>query len=228
MNNIIIECTQLSKSYKDGDINYDILRNISFQLKKGDIAGIIGESGSGKTTFLHVLSSLDSPTSGRVSFNGKSFDSMTSNEISQFRNKKLGFIYQFHHLMLDFSVLENVAMPLLINNKNIKKSKEIAYNMLQKVKLENKIKKYPSEISGGERQRVAIARAFVNKPDLIIADEPTGNLDKYHIDVILNLICEFNVKFNTSFIIVTHDYNVIKKIPFLFHMKNGKLFNHEN
>ncbi|AEO08094.1 lipoprotein-releasing ABC transporter ATP-binding protein LolD [Buchnera aphidicola] len=228
MNNIIIQCIKLSKSYKYQDVHYDILKKISFKLKKGDISGIIGESGSGKTTFLHLLSGLDTPTSGSVLFNGQSFNSMTSNEIAKFRNTKLGFIYQFHHLMLDFNVLENVAMPLLINNNSIKKSKEIAYTILKKVKLEHKIKKYPSEISGGERQRVAIARAFVNTPDLIIADEPTGNLDQYNVNIILNLIFEFNANFQTSFIIVTHDYNLIKKMPYLFQIKNGKLFNHEN
>ncbi|QCI23834.1 lipoprotein-releasing ABC transporter ATP-binding protein LolD [Buchnera aphidicola (Macrosiphoniella sanborni)] len=228
MNNIIIKCINLSKSYQDRDFNYEILKNISFELKKGDITGIIGQSGSGKTTFLHVLSGLDTPTSGQILFYGRPFDSMTSYEIAKFRNTKLGFIYQFHYLMLDFNVLENVAIPLLINNKSVKESEETAYQILKKIKLEHKIKKYPSEISGGERQRVAIARAFVNKPDLIIADEPTGNLDEYNIHIILNLIFEFNTNFKTSFLIVTHDPILIKKIPFLLHMKNGELFNYEN
>lgn len=192
MNNIIIKCINLNKSYKDGDFTYTILKNISFQLNKGDIAGIIGKSGSGKTTFLHLLAGLENPTSGDILFNGRLFSSMSSNKMSKFRNIELGFIYQFHHLMLDFNILENVSMPLLISNKSKKDSEEIAYNMLKKFNLEDKIKKYPSELSGGERQRVAVARAFINKPSLIIADEPTGNLDEDNTNIIFNLITELN------------------------------------
>jgi len=228
MNNIIIKCTDLTKSYKDGSNNIDILKKISFELKKGDIAGIVGKSGSGKTTLLHLLAGLDTPTSGNIFFNGKLLSSMSSNQIAIFRNIKIGFIYQFHHLMLDFNVLENVAIPLLISNKSRKESEEIAYQMLTKVNLEDKIKKYPSELSGGERQRVAIARAFINKPSLIIADEPTGHLDKYNTNIIFNLIFKTNTILNTSFLIVTHDLDLIKKMPVLFEIKNGQLFNNKN
>jgi len=228
MNNLIIKCNNLNKSYKNGNKNINILKEISFELKKGDIAGIIGKSGSGKTTFLHLLAGLDTPTSGDILFKNKLFSSMSSNQIAKFRNTQLGFIYQFHHLMLDFNVLENVAIPLLIGSKSRKESEEIAYKMLKRVNLENKIKKYPSELSGGERQRVAIARAFINKPSLIIADEPTGHLDKYNANIIFNLIFETNINFNTSFLIVTHDLTLIKKIPILFKIKNGQLFNYQN
>ncbi|QCI22158.1 lipoprotein-releasing ABC transporter ATP-binding protein LolD [Buchnera aphidicola] len=227
MNNII-KCIKLNKFYQDGDLVLNVLKNISFKLNIGDIAGIIGKSGSGKTTLLHLLAGLDVPNSGDILFNGKSISSMSSNQIANFRNKQLGFIYQFHHLMLDFNILENVAMPLLISNKSKKESQEIAYEILKKVNLETKIKKYPSEISGGERQRVAIARAFVNKPSLIIADEPTGNLDQYNANLILDLILQFNCSYNTSFLIVTHDINLIKKIPVLFQIKNGLLYNYHN
>ncbi|QCI22743.1 lipoprotein-releasing ABC transporter ATP-binding protein LolD [Buchnera aphidicola] len=228
MTNIIIKCINLTKSYQNGDLNFSILKNICFELKKGDIAGIIGKSGSGKTTFLHLLAGLDSPTSGDILFNGKLFSSMSSNQMARFRNIELGFIYQFHHLMLDFNILENVAIPLLISNKNTKESEEISYQMLKKFHLEDKIKKYPSQLSGGERQRVAVARALINKPSLIIADEPTGNLDAYNADIIFNLIFQLNADFNTSFLIVTHDPILIKKIPILFQMKNGQLFNYKN
>ncbi|QIQ41883.1 MAG: lipoprotein-releasing ABC transporter ATP-binding protein LolD [Buchnera aphidicola (Microlophium carnosum)] len=228
MNNIIIKCINLTKSYQDGDANFDILKEISFELQRGDIAGIIGKSGSGKTTFLHLLAGLDTPTSGEILFNNRSFSSMSSNQISNFRNIELGFIYQFHHLMLDFNILENVAMPLLISNKSKQESEEIAYKMLKKVNLSDKIKKYPNQLSGGERQRVAVARAFINKPSFIIADEPTGNLDTYNANIIFNLIFQLNSDFNTSFLIVTHDPILIEKIPFLFHIKNGKLFNYKN
>ncbi|WAI11499.1 MAG: lipoprotein-releasing ABC transporter ATP-binding protein LolD [Buchnera aphidicola (Macrosiphum albifrons)] len=228
MTNIIIKCINLTKSYQNGDLSFNILNNICFELKKGGIAGIIGKSGSGKTTFLHLLAGLDSPTSGDILFNGKLFSSMSSNQMSKFRNIELGFIYQFHHLMLDFNILENVAIPLLISNKNIKESEKISYKMLKKFHLEDKIKKYPSQLSGGERQRVAVARALINKPSLIIADEPTGNLDAYNANIIFNLIFQLNADFNTSFLIVTHDPILIKKIPILFQMKNGQLFNYKN
>ncbi|QCI17692.1 lipoprotein-releasing ABC transporter ATP-binding protein LolD [Buchnera aphidicola (Acyrthosiphon lactucae)] len=228
MNNIIIKCLNLTKSYQDGNLTVNILKKISFELQKGNIAGIIGKSGSGKTTFLHLLAGLDTPTSGEILFNGKLFSSMSSNQMSKFRNVELGFIYQFHHLMLDFNILENVAIPLLINKKSKKESEEIAYKMLKKVKLEDKIKKYPSQLSGGERQRVAVARAFINKPSLIIADEPTGNLDTYNANIIFNLIFKLNSDFNTSFLIVTHDPVLIKKIPILFKIKNGQLFIYKN
>ncbi|ANZ22509.1 lipoprotein ABC transporter ATP-binding protein [Buchnera aphidicola (Diuraphis noxia)] len=227
MNNII-KCIKLTKFYKDGDLTINILKEISFQLNNKEIVAIIGKSGSGKSTFLHLLAGLDAASSGDVFLNGISINSMSSNKIAQFRNKQLGFIYQFHYLMLEFNILENVAIPLLISNKSKSESEEIAYQMLKKVKLEKKINKYPSEISGGERQRVAIARAFVNKPSLIIADEPTGNLDQYNANIILNLIFEFNSSYDTSFLIVTHDVNLIKKIPVLFEMKNGQLYNYNN
>ncbi len=224
MNNIIIKCINLTKSYSNNSSIITVLKKTSFELYKGDISGIIGESGSGKTTLLHLLAGLDTPTSGDILFYGKSLNSMSSNQIAKLRNTKLGFIYQFHHLLLDFNVLENVAIPLLISNKSRKESEKISYEMLKTVNLENKIKKYPSELSGGERQRVAIARAFINKPDLIIADEPTGNLDQYNTRIIFNLIFKLNRDFNTSFLIVTHDSILIKKIPILFEMKNGQLF----
>jgi lipoprotein-releasing system ATP-binding protein len=227
MNNII-QCINLTKSYQDGSAIVHILKKISFELKTGEIAAIIGKSGSGKTTLLHLLAGLDAPTSGNVLFNGKLFSSMSSNQMAEFRNIKLGFIYQFHHLLLDFNVLENVSIPLLISNRNKKESEEISFEMLKKVKLEDKIKKYPCELSGGERQRVAIARAFVNKPVLIIADELTGNLDRYNADIIFNLIFQLNSDFNTSFLIVTHDLFLIKKISILFQIKNGQLFSYKN
>lgn len=228
MNNIILQCINLNKSYQDGDSNLDVLKEVSFELKKGAIAAIIGKSGSGKSTLLHLLSGLDNPTSGSVLFNGKLLSSMSSNQIAKLRNTELGFIYQFHHLLLDFNVLENITIPLLINNKSIKESKEIACEMLKKVNLEHKIKKYPSELSGGERQRVAVARALINNPSLIIADEPTGNLDQYNTNIIFNLIFKLNKEFNTSFLIVTHDLSLTKKIPILFKIKNSRLLNHKN
>ncbi|CAL4321995.1 Lipoprotein-releasing system ATP-binding proteinLolD [Buchnera aphidicola (Cavariella theobaldi)] len=225
-NSILLQCINLYKSYQDGDILQSVLKNISFVIKKKDIIAIIGKSGSGKSTLLHLLGGLDTPTSGKIFFNNVSLCSMSSNALSELRNKKIGFIYQFHHLLLDFNILENVSMPLLINSTNAKKAYEKSYEMLKMVNLEKKIKKYPSELSGGERQRVAIARAFINVPPLIIADEPTGNLDKCNRDMILDLILKFNKNHNTAFLIVTHDITLAKKLPILLKINNGKLIHH--
>lgn len=223
MNNIILQCINLTKSYQDDINSFYILKNISFYLNESDIAVIIGKSGSGKSTFLHLISGLEKPTSGTILFNGKKLSSMSSNQIAKLRNLNLGFIYQFHHLLLDFNVLENVAIPLLIANKSIKEAKEKSYKMLTKVNLENKVYKYPSELSGGERQRVAIARACINKPKLIIADEPTGHLDTYNANIVFDLIFELNNNFNTSFLIVTHDLFLAKKAHVLFEIKDNQL-----
>ncbi|WP_348769307.1 lipoprotein-releasing ABC transporter ATP-binding protein LolD [Buchnera aphidicola] len=223
MNNIILKCINLTKSYQDGIKNVHILKETSFYLNKSHIAVIVGKSGSGKSTFLHLISGLEKPTSGTILFDGIPLNSLSSNQIAKLRNLNLGFIYQFHHLLLDFNILENVAMPLLINNKNIEQAKEDAHEMLIKVNLEKKIYKYPSELSGGERQRVAIARAFINKPKLIIADEPTSHLDSYHSKKIFDLIFELNSNLNTSFLIVTHDLFFSKKADVLFEIKNSQL-----
>ncbi|QLL40675.1 lipoprotein-releasing ABC transporter ATP-binding protein LolD [Buchnera aphidicola (Aphis craccivore)] len=223
MNNIILQCINLSKSYQDDIKTIHILKNVSFCLNKSDIAVIIGKSGSGKSTFLHLISGLEKPTFGTILFDDIPLNSMSSNQIAKLRNSKLGFIYQFHHLLLDFNVLENVAMPLLISNKSIKEAKEKSYEILMKINLGKKINKYPSELSGGERQRVAIARAFVNKPKLIIADEPTGNLDAYNARIIFDLIFELNNNLNTSFLIVTHDLFLANKAHILYEIKNAQL-----
>ncbi|QFQ32469.1 lipoprotein-releasing ABC transporter ATP-binding protein LolD [Buchnera aphidicola (Aphis fabae)] len=223
MNNIILKCINLTKSYQDNMKTVHILKKISFDLHRSNIAVIIGKSGSGKSTFLHLMSGLEKPTSGTILFNGIPLNLMSSNQIAKLRNLNLGFIYQFHHLLLDFNVLENVAMPLLISNKSVKEAKEKSYEILMKVNLEKKINKYPSELSGGERQRVAIARAFVNKPKLIIADEPTGHLDSYNARIIFDLIFELNSNLNTSFLIVTHDLFLAKKAHVLFEIKDSQL-----
>ncbi|QCI18836.1 lipoprotein-releasing ABC transporter ATP-binding protein LolD [Buchnera aphidicola] len=223
MNSIILQCINLTKSYQDNGKKIQILKKTSFYLNKNDIAVVIGKSGSGKSTFLHLISGLEKPTSGYVLFDGIPLSSMSSNQIAKLRNINLGFIYQFHHLLLDFNVLENVAMPVLINNKSIKEAKEKSYEILKKVRLEKKIYKYPTDLSGGERQRVAIARAFVNNPKLIIADEPTGNLDSYNAKIIFDLIFELNNNLNTSFLIVTHDLYLAEKAHVLFEIKNSQL-----
>lgn len=226
--NIVLQCINLTKSFYKKKEEIKILNKISLKIHKGDIVFITGKSGSGKSTFLHLLSGLDTPTSGSILFEGILLNSMSSNEIAKLRNLKLGFIFQFHHLLLDFNVLENVAMPSLISRKSIKESKEKSYEILKKVNLEKKINKYPSELSGGERQRVAIARALINQPSLIIADEPTSNLDENNAKIVFDLIFKLNRSLDTSFVIVSHDFRFIKKEFILFEMKNGQLFNNKN
>ncbi|AAM67841.1 lipoprotein-releasing ABC transporter ATP-binding protein LolD [Buchnera aphidicola] len=227
-NNIILQCINLTKSFYRKKEEIRTLNKISLKIRKGDITFITGKSGSGKSTLLHLLGGLDKPTSGSILFDGVSLHSMSSNEIAKLRNLKLGFIFQFHHLLLDFNVLENIAIPSLISKKSIQESKEKSYEILKKVHLEKKINKYPSELSGGERQRVAIARALVNQPSLVIADEPTSHLDKNNAKIIFDLIFELNSNLNTSFLIVSHDLRFIKKAPILLEMKNGQLFNNKN
>ncbi|AYN24770.1 lipoprotein-releasing ABC transporter ATP-binding protein LolD [Buchnera aphidicola] len=226
--NIILQCANLTKSFYKKKEEIKILSNISLKVHRGDIIFITGKSGSGKSTFLHLLSGLDNPTSGRILFDGILLSSMSSNEIAKLRNLKLGFIFQFHHLLLDFNVLENVSIPSLISKKSTKESKEKSYEILKRVHLEKKVNKYPSELSGGERQRVAIARALVNQPSLVIADEPTSNLDKNNEKIIFDLIFELNSTLNTSFLIVSHNLSFIKKQHILFEMKHGQLFNNKN
>jgi lipoprotein-releasing system ATP-binding protein len=174
-NSLLLQCDNLCKTYQEGKMHTDVLRDVSFAMQPGEMMAIVGTSGSGKSTLLHLLGGLDSPTSGEVIFKGKSLNAMSSSAKSELRNRELGFIYQFHHLLPDFTALENVAMPLLIGKKKSAEVQERAMAMLEAVGLQHRSNHRPSELSGGERQRVAIARALVNNPSLVLADEPTGN-----------------------------------------------------
>ena len=174
-NHLLLQCDNLCKTYQEGNLHTDVLRNVSFAMQQGEMMAIVGSSGSGKSTLLHLLGGLDSPTSGEVIFKGESLNAMSSAAKAELRNRQLGFIYQFHHLLPDFTALENAAMPLLIGGAKPAQAQEKAREMLAAVGLEKRSKHRPSELSGGERQRVAIARALVNNPALVLADEPTGN-----------------------------------------------------
>jgi lipoprotein-releasing system ATP-binding protein len=184
---------------------------------------IVGSSGSGKSTLMHLLGGLDTPTSGDVVFNGKSLNGMSSSAKAELRNRELGFIYQFHHLLPDFSALENVAMPLLIGKASKAQAEAKAIDMLRAVGLEKRAAHRPSELSGGERQRVAIARALVNNPRLVLADEPTGNLDARNADAIFDLLGELNVRQGTAFLVVTHDLHLAKRLNRQMEMRDGVL-----
>jgi lipoprotein-releasing system ATP-binding protein len=219
----LLQCRDLCKRYQEGSVQTDVLRNVAFSLQPGELTAIVGSSGSGKSTLLHLLGGLDAPTSGVVIFDGKSLNAMSSAAKAELRNRELGFIYQFHHLLPDFSALENVAMPLLIGKIGKAEAESRAREMLAAVGLEKRAAHRPSELSGGERQRVAIARALVNRPRLVMADEPTGNLDARNADAIFELLGELNVKQGTAFLVVTHDLQLAKRLSRQMEMRDGEL-----
>jgi len=204
-------------------VQTDVLRNVAFSLQPGELTAIVGSSGSGKSTLLHLLGGLDAPTSGDVIFDGQSLNAMSSSAKADLRNRELGFIYQFHHLLPDFSALENVAMPLLIGKVAKAEAQDRAREMLAAVGLDHRAAHRPSELSGGERQRVAIARALVNRPRLVMADEPTGNLDARNADAIFALLGELNVRQGTAFLVVTHDLQLAKRMSRQMEMRDGQL-----
>ncbi|WMY96457.1 MAG: lipoprotein-releasing ABC transporter ATP-binding protein LolD [Arsenophonus sp.] len=211
-NSPLLICKNLCKSYKDGKIINNVIKNISFSIAKKEMIAILGHSGSGKSTLLHLLGGLDIPTSGDVIFKNKNMSSLSNKKRAELRNKELGFVYQFHHLLSDFNALENVMMPLLISGMNYMEAKKKSYTILKSVGLSNRINHYSSELSGGEKQRVVIARAIVNEPSLVLADEPTGNLDLYNANIILELLMELNQKKDTAFLIVTHDLKLAGRL----------------
>ncbi|WP_343553193.1 lipoprotein-releasing ABC transporter ATP-binding protein LolD [Pantoea sp.] len=222
-NTPLLQCRDLCKRYQEGSVQTDVLRNVAFSLQPGELTAIVGSSGSGKSTLLHLLGGLDAPTSGDVIFDGKSLNAMSSAAKAELRNRELGFIYQFHHLLPDFSAMENVAMPLLIGKTGKAEAESRAREMLAAVGLEKRAAHRPSELSGGERQRVAIARALVNRPRLVMADEPTGNLDARNADAIFELLGELNVKQGTAFLVVTHDLQLAKRLSRQMEMRDGEL-----
>jgi lipoprotein-releasing system ATP-binding protein len=219
----LLKCTNLFKEYNDGENRVKVLKNINFSINKAEQVAIVGSSGSGKSTLLHLLGALDKPTSGQVTFEQQDIFTFSSNQQAQFRNQSLGFVYQFHHLLPEFSALENVAMPLLIAKKAIKQANESAMAMLDKVGLSHRYKHKPAELSGGERQRVAIARALVTQPKLILADEPTGNLDQKTGESIYQLLSDLREQMHTSFVVVTHDTQLAKRLDRSLNLIDGCL-----
>ncbi|WP_035341168.1 MULTISPECIES: lipoprotein-releasing ABC transporter ATP-binding protein LolD [Dickeya] len=222
-NSPLLACRQLSKRYQEGNLSTDVLREVSFDVQHGEMMAIVGSSGSGKSTLLHLLGGLDSPTSGEVIFKEQALGSLSAAAKAALRNRELGFIYQFHHLLPDFSALENVAMPLLIGGTAPAVAKEQAQAMLAAVGLAQRSQHRSSELSGGERQRVAIARALVNKPSLVLADEPTGNLDQRTADAIFELLGELNARQGTAFLVVTHDLHLARRLGRQLEMRDGQL-----
>ncbi|VAX76779.1 Lipoprotein-releasing system ATP-binding proteinLolD [Serratia symbiotica] len=221
-----LQCYNLCKSYQEGNHRTDVLHDVNFDMEPGEIMAIVGSSGSGKSTLLHLLGGLDSPNSGEVIFKGLSLNCISAAAKAELRNRQIGFIYQFHHLLPDFSALENVAMPLLIGKTHALLAKQEAMKMLALVGMGKRTKHRPSELSGGERQRVAIARALINNPALVLADEPTGNLDKRNADSIFDLLSELNVRQGTAFLLVTHDLQLAKRLNRQLEMVDGHLQTH--
>ncbi|QBY03166.1 lipoprotein-releasing ABC transporter ATP-binding protein LolD [Thalassotalea sp. HSM 43] len=222
MNNVLV-CEQLVKHYQQGPQKSEILRGLDLTVSNNELVAIVGSSGCGKSTFLHLAGALDTPTSGKVLIDGTDIYQLNDKKRADFRNKHLGFIYQFHHLMMEFSAEENVAMPLLIRGDKPKAALAQAREMLEKVGLAHRLTHRPSELSGGERQRVAIARALVTKPSIVLADEPTGNLDYDTAEQIFALIKELNQSIGTSFVVVTHDLALAARMDRQLKLDHGTL-----
>lgn len=223
MSDMLLSCQNLTKSYKEGTLDTQVLKGISLEIATSDMLAIVGSSGSGKSTLLHLLGALDTPTTGNVFYQGQDIYSWSSKAQATFRNQQLGFVYQFHHLLGEFTALENAAMPLLIGGMSVKQAAQQASEILGRVGLSHRLDHRPSELSGGERQRVAIARALVNKPRLVLADEPTGNLDHKSATSIYELMCQLNSEFGTAFVVVTHDRELAGKLKKQVQMTDGLL-----
>ena len=222
-NSTVVTCEQLEKTYSQGPQLVQVLRGVNLQVGRGERIAIVGSSGSGKTTLLNLLGGLDLPTGGRVTIAGKDLAQVDETERGILRNKHLGFVYQFHHLLGEFSALENVCMPLLIGNLSMIEAAERARVMLEKVGLDSRLQHKPSELSGGERQRVAIARALVTEPSCVLLDEPTGNLDRNTANEIHALMDYLNEKLEISFIVVTHDELLASSLERKFLLAEGLL-----
>ncbi|MBX9637263.1 lipoprotein-releasing ABC transporter ATP-binding protein LolD [Nitrosomonas oligotropha] len=223
MNDVVISCRNLTKQFSQGDLAVPVLKGVNLDLIKGEMLAIVGSSGSGKSTLLHVLGGLDAPSSGDIRILGQNIAQISEEQRCRLRNGSLGFIYQFHHLLPEFSALENVAMPLLIRRLPNQEAYDRAADMLKLVGLSHRLTHTPGELSGGERQRAAVARALVTQPACILADEPTGNLDRKTAEHVFDLMLELNHKINASLIVVTHDTRLANRAQRIQQLIDGVL-----
>jgi lipoprotein-releasing system ATP-binding protein len=217
----ILECRQLTKRYNQGGLDVEVLKGVNLSIGIGERVAIMGASGSGKSTLLHLLGGLEKASGGEVVLDNVNLNKVSAARLARLRNSSLGFIYQSHHLLGEFTVLENAAMPLLIAGLSVKEARARAIDLLQRVGLGHRIEHKPGEISGGERQRAAIARALINKPKCVLADEPTGNLDSKTADQTYQLMLELNQELNVSFLVVTHDHELAARMGKVLHMEDG-------
>src|SRR5699024_6125162 len=222
-NSAVLECRNLTKSYSEGPAEVRVLQGVELLLKPGERVAIIGSSGSGKTTLLNMLGGLDTPSTGSVWLAGEELSALSEKNRGLLRNRALGFVYQFHHLLAEFNALENVCMPLLISSMPVPEARQRAEALLTRVGLGPRMHHKPSELSGGERQRVAIARALVNQPKLVLLDEPPGNLDRTTAQTIQELILALSISLGTAFLVVPHDPALAQQMDRILTLENGRL-----
>ncbi|MDP7537089.1 MAG: lipoprotein-releasing ABC transporter ATP-binding protein LolD [Methylococcales bacterium] len=218
---VFLETKKLVKYYRQGNLDVSVLKGIDLVVNQGDQIAIMGASGSGKSTLLHLLGGLDEATSGDVLLDGSNIRDLGQQKLAAIRNKSLGFIYQFHHLLAEFDAVENVAMPLLISGVSVTQSRKKAKQLLERVGLGHRLHHKPAELSGGERQRAAVARALINNPKCVLADEPTGNLDSASAEQLYQLMVELNKEMAVSFLIVTHDKALAERMDTVLHLEDG-------
>jgi len=223
MNNLIIDCKEISKSFLDGSTQIAVLNKINLQVSRGEKIAIIGRSGSGKTTLLQLLGGLDQPTTGTIKIDNIDLSNTIEKDQAKLRNKHIGFIYQLHHLISEFTAVENTLLPLLLNGQSLHLAKNLAIKLLTQIGMGHRLNFYPNQLSGGEKQRVAIARAIINNPTCILADEPTGSLDLLSANIVMDSMEELANKYNTAIIMVTHDLSFASRFDKIYTLENSKL-----
>ena len=220
----LIRIVDLHKSYYDGEAELPVLQGITLEIYMSELLAVVGASGVGKSTLLHIIGTLDRPTTGNVLYNEQDIFTLSDTELARFRNREIGFVFQFHHLLPEFTALENVAMAALISSSNNKSVYKEAASLLDYVGLSERLSHYPSQLSGGERQRVAIARSLINQPKVVLADEPTGNLDRRSSEAILELLWNLNATSGQTFVIVTHNQELAQQVDRVIQLVDGKVF----